>query len=223
MFECFFKYPQRCNQFPSRKSARFVADDMITREPAQIGQALDDGFAQRLPVQIVGNDRHCPRRRLRVGARETQKHSHARDSASPNLLVCLAPLLHLIDTGIAVNHPEIRKEVIAILDRLPKRFREGLRNVEIVVEKRPSAELLRAEGLDPRRDTLYGLYQGVPLPERSQFDLPMLPDKITIFSEPLLEDFPDHEELRSEIRLTVLHEIAHYFGINEAEIADLGY
>jgi predicted Zn-dependent protease with MMP-like domain len=122
-----------------------------------------------------------------------------------------------------VNHPEIRKEVIAILDRLPKRFREGLRNVEIVVEKRPSAELLRAEGLDPRRDTLYGLYQGVPLPERSQFDLPMLPDKITIFSEPLLEDFPDYEELRSEIRLTVLHEIAHYFGINEAEIADLGY
>ena len=122
-----------------------------------------------------------------------------------------------------MNHQEIRKEVIAILDRLPKRFREGLRNIEIVVEKRPSAELLRAEGLDPHGDTLYGLYQGVPLPERSQFDLPMLPDKITIFSEPLLEDFPDQEELRSEIRLTVLHEIAHYFGINEAEIADLGY
>jgi predicted Zn-dependent protease with MMP-like domain len=122
-----------------------------------------------------------------------------------------------------VNHHQIRKEVIAVLDRLPKRFRDGLRNIEVVVEKRPSAELLRAEGLDPRRDTLYGIYQGVPLPERSQFDMPMLPDKITIFSEPLLEDFPDPEELRAEIRLTVLHEIAHYFGMDEDEIEDLGY
>lgn len=122
-----------------------------------------------------------------------------------------------------MNHQEIRKEVVAILDRLPKRFRDGLRNIEVVVEKRPSAELLRAEGLDPRRDTLYGLYQGVPLPERSQFDPPMLPDKITIFSEPLLQDFPDPEELRSELRLTVLHEIAHYFGMDEDEIDNLGY
>ena len=124
---------------------------------------------------------------------------------------------------LAVNHQQIRKEVIAVLDRLPKRYRDGLRNIEIVVEKRPSAELLRTEGLDPDHDTLYGLYQGVPLPERSEFDLPILPDKITIFSEPLLQDFPDPEELRSEIRLTVLHEIAHYFGMDEDAIDDLGY
>jgi predicted Zn-dependent protease with MMP-like domain len=122
-----------------------------------------------------------------------------------------------------LTHQEIRKEVIRVLDRLPKRFRDGLRNIEIVVEKRPSAELLRSEGLDPRHDTLYGLYQGVPLSERSEFDLPMLPDKITIFSEPLLEDFPNPEQLRAEIRLTVLHEIAHYFGMDEDEIGNLGY
>lgn len=122
-----------------------------------------------------------------------------------------------------MTHQEIRKEVGRILDRLPKRFRDGLRNVEIVVEKRPSAELLHAEGLDPRHDTLYGLYQGIPLPDRSSFDLPILPDKITIFSEPLLEDFPDLAELREQIRLTVLHEIAHYFGMDEDAIEDLGY
>jgi predicted Zn-dependent protease with MMP-like domain len=122
-----------------------------------------------------------------------------------------------------LTHQEIRKEVARILDRLPKRFRDGLRNLEIVVEKRPSAELLRAEGLDPRRDTLCGLYQGIPLPDRSSFDLPILPDKITVFSEPLLEDFPDPEELREQIRLTVLHEIAHYFGMDEDAIEDLGY
>lgn len=110
-----------------------------------------------------------------------------------------------------------------MLDRLPKRFRDGIRNLEIIVEKRPSDILLRAEGLDPRHDTLYGLYQGVPLPERSQFDPPILPDTITIFAEPLVEDFPDPEVLREQIRVTVLHEIAHYFGMDEDEIEDLGY
>ena len=110
-----------------------------------------------------------------------------------------------------------------VLDRLPRRFREQLRNVEFVVEERPSIELLRSEGLDPRCDTLYGIYQGVPLPERSLLDPPVIPDTITIFAEPLLEDFPDPDELREEIRVTVLHEIAHYFGMDEEEVEDLGY
>ena len=122
-----------------------------------------------------------------------------------------------------MDYREIKKEVGRVIDRLPRSFRERLLNVEFVVEERPSIELLRAEGLDPRHDTLYGIYQGVPLPDRSSLDPPLLPDKITIFAEPLLEDFPDPEELREEIRLTVLHEIAHYFGMDEEEIEDLGY
>jgi len=122
-----------------------------------------------------------------------------------------------------LNQQDIRKEVVRIVDKLPRRFREQLRNVEFVVESRPSADLLRAEGLDPRHDSLYGIYQGVPLPERSSLDPPLLPDKITIFAEPLLEDFSDPDELLDEIRLTVIHEIAHYFGMDEDEIGDLGY
>ncbi|MGH7853993.1 MAG: metallopeptidase family protein [Candidatus Binatia bacterium] len=122
-----------------------------------------------------------------------------------------------------MNHDQIRKEVAGIVDRLPRRFREQLRNVEFVVEERPSIVLLRAEGLDPRCDTLYGIYQGVPLSDRSSLDPPLLPDKITIFAEPLMQDFPDPEELREEIRVTVLHEIAHYFGMDEEEVEDLGY
>lgn len=110
-----------------------------------------------------------------------------------------------------------------MVEKLPKEFREQLRNVEFIVEKRPSKELMRAEGLDPQLDTLYGIYEGVPLPERSALDPPLLPDKITIFAEPLLEDFPDPEELREEIRLTVLHEIAHYFGMDDDEIENLDY
>ncbi|MGE5305576.1 MAG: metallopeptidase family protein [Alphaproteobacteria bacterium] len=123
----------------------------------------------------------------------------------------------------ALNPNEIRKEVARVLDRLPKQFRKHLSNIEIVVEDRPGKKLLLDEGLDPRRDTLYGLYQGVPLPDRSEFYPPILPDKITIFSEPLLRDFADPEELREQIRVTVLHEIAHFFGMDEEEIDKLGY
>ena len=122
-----------------------------------------------------------------------------------------------------MNHQGIRKEVARLVDRLPRQFREQLRNIEFVVEDRPARELLLAEELDPETETIYGLYQGIPLPERSSLDPPLLPDKITIFAGPLLEDFPDLEELREEIRLTVLHEIAHYFGMDEEEIEDLGY
>ena len=122
-----------------------------------------------------------------------------------------------------MDKKDFRKAVAQVLDRLPKQFREQLQNLEIVIEARPSPELLREEDLDSRHDTLYGIYQGVPLPERSMLDPPLLPDKITIFSQPLLEDFPDPEDLREQIRLTVLHEIAHYFGMDEDEIEDLGY
>ncbi len=122
-----------------------------------------------------------------------------------------------------MDHNEIRKEVARVMDQIPVPFRRRLQNVEIVVEKRPAKSLLLAEGLDPRHDTLYGIYQGVPLTDRSEFSLPILPDKITIFSQPLIEDFPDPGELRAQIRLTVLHEIAHYFGMEEDEIDKLGY
>ena len=117
--------------------------------------------------------------------------------------------------------PDLRPRLL--FQQFLRRFRDQLHNLEIVVEEQPSEELLRSEGLDPRCDTLYGIYEGIPLPERSHLDPPLLPDKITIFAEALLEDFPDPQELRDEIRLTVIHEIAHYFGMDDDEIEDLGY
>jgi predicted Zn-dependent protease with MMP-like domain len=122
-----------------------------------------------------------------------------------------------------VDKNEIRKEVARVLDKLPKQFRKQLHNIEVVIEERPGEELFLDAGLDPEYDTLYGLYQGVPLPDRSSLYPPILPDKITIFSEPLLRDFPDPDELREQIRITVLHEIAHYFGFDDDEIDKLGY
>jgi predicted Zn-dependent protease with MMP-like domain len=122
-----------------------------------------------------------------------------------------------------VDKNEIRIEVARVLDKLPRQFRKRLHNVEIVVEERPDEDLLLEAGLDPRHDTLYGLYQGVPLSERSSVYPPILPDKITIFSEPLRRDFPDPDDLREQIRTTLLHEIAHYFGFDDDEIDKLGY
>jgi predicted Zn-dependent protease with MMP-like domain len=124
---------------------------------------------------------------------------------------------------LPVDNDEIRKEVARILDQLPRQFRKRLHNLEVVIEERPDEELLLEAGLDPHYDTLYGLYQGIPLPERSSMYPPILPDKITIFSEPLLRDFPDSDDLREQLRTTVLHEIAHYFGFDDDEIDKLGY
>jgi len=118
---------------------------------------------------------------------------------------------------------ELREEATRALKELPKEFRERLQNVEIVVEKRPGKSKLKDLGLDPDRDVLYGLYEGTPLVERSLLNPPLLPDKITLFFEPLMRDFPDPAELRNQIRLTLLHEIAHYFGIDESKIRKLGY
>jgi predicted Zn-dependent protease with MMP-like domain len=122
-----------------------------------------------------------------------------------------------------MDHREIEQEISRILGRLPAQYRRRLANVAIVIEKKPRLSQLRSMGLDPKRDALYGLYEGIPLSERSAFDLPLLPDKITIFSEPLVRDFPDPAEFREQLRLTLLHEIAHYFGMDEEEIEDLGY
>jgi predicted Zn-dependent protease with MMP-like domain len=124
---------------------------------------------------------------------------------------------------LALNAKEISEEAARVLDELPEEFRERLNNIEIVVQKRPSKHQLTEMDLDSHEEVLYGLYEGVPLPDRSAFDPPILPDKITLFSESLLTDFPDVGELREQIRLTVIHEIAHYFGMNDDEIEKLGY
>ncbi|HUD00499.1 MAG TPA: metallopeptidase family protein [Candidatus Polarisedimenticolaceae bacterium] len=122
-----------------------------------------------------------------------------------------------------MNDKELREEAARVLDELPEEFREQLHNIEIVVQKRPNKHQLAEMNLDSHEEVLYGLYEGVPLPDRSAFDPPLLPDKITLFSEPLLSDFPSLDDLREQIRLTVIHEIAHYFGMDDDEIEKLGY
>ena len=102
-------------------------------------------------------------------------------------------------------------EVGAALDLLPPEFAAALENVAVVVEDE------NAEDPD-----LFGLFEGVPRPERGDA-VGLLPDKITIYRLPLEESFPEADELREEIRVTVLHELGHYFGLDEDRIAELGY
>jgi predicted Zn-dependent protease with MMP-like domain len=102
-------------------------------------------------------------------------------------------------------------QVRAALDELPPHIAKALRNVAVVVEDE-----------NPEDRDLLGLYHGVPLPERGDM-AGALPDKISIYRIPLEESFPDPEELREEIRITVLHELAHHFGLDEDRIAELGY
>jgi predicted Zn-dependent protease with MMP-like domain len=88
------------------------------------------------------------------------------------------------------------------LDELPPQIARALENVAVVVEEQ-----------DPEDPDLFGLWQSHPY----------MPDKITIFRRPLTEAFPDAPELEKEIRITVLHELAHYFGIDEDRLDELGY
>jgi len=103
-------------------------------------------------------------------------------------------------------------EVVArALRSLPRELQAAVRNIEIAVEDEHPA--------DP---DLFGLYEGVPLPDRGDWAGTM-PDRIRIFRRPLVESFPDERDLEEEIRITVLHELGHYFGLDEDELDNLGY
>ena len=106
------------------------------------------------------------------------------------------------------------------LDAIPEPFARALDEVAIVIEDEPSREQRRESGLGPN-DDLYGLYEGVPRTEYAA-DWAFVPNKITLFSAALLEDFPDPAELEREVWITVIHELAHHLGIPEERLAELG-
>lgn len=101
--------------------------------------------------------------------------------------------------------------VKAALDSLPADIASALDNIVVVIEDE-----------HPDDPDLFGLYEGIPLPERGDM-AGELPDRITVFRIPLEEEFPDPADLEREIRITVLHEIGHYFGLDEDRLTQLGY
>lgn len=110
------------------------------------------------------------------------------------------------------------------LDGLPVEFLDNLENVQINVEEWPTAEDLEEAGLSRRdRYSLLGLYHGVPNTERGAFYV-ALPDRISIYKGPI-EAYagPDPEAIKDQVRRTVIHELAHYYGISDARLDELGW
>jgi predicted Zn-dependent protease with MMP-like domain len=119
-----------------------------------------------------------------------------------------------------MTRPEFEAAVARALKTIPKRFRDAMANIVIVVEDEPSEDLLEELEVEPD-DTLFGLYQGTPLPERSWGHGNTLPDSVLIFQGPHERDAEDAEDLVALIGETLIHEIGHYFGLSEEEIEDI--
>ena len=120
-----------------------------------------------------------------------------------------------------MTRAQFQKLVQEAVMLIPKRFRREMKNLALVVEDTPSPELLADMEIEPP-DSLYGLYQGVPLPERTWAFGNSLPDRITIFQQPIEEDCEgDEDEARAVIGETLIHEVGHYFGMSEEEIEEI--
>jgi predicted Zn-dependent protease with MMP-like domain len=117
-------------------------------------------------------------------------------------------------------HVGFERLVQQALAAIPSPFRESLAEVAIVIDDEPTRDQLRENNLDPD-DTLYGLYEGVPRTEYGA-DWVAAPNRITLFRLPLEEDFPDPDDLADEVRITVIHELAHHIGIDDARLGELG-
>jgi predicted Zn-dependent protease with MMP-like domain len=125
------------------------------------------------------------------------------------------------DRAMHLSDHAFRRLVDEALDQVPEELRIYLKGVPVVIEGWPPDELLDALGV-PEDGTLYGLYSGRPITEGPPGS-GELPPRITIFQAPLLEDCESEAELRDEVTITVLHEIAHHFGIGEARLKELGW
>ncbi len=111
------------------------------------------------------------------------------------------------------------RELIAeALDELPPEFRRWMENVEVVAEESPPPELQgKARGL------ILGLYQGVPRSRRSVMALPAMPDLISIYKRNIEKVCSDEKQIREQVRITVMHEIGHHFGLDEDALRRSGY
>ena len=121
-----------------------------------------------------------------------------------------------------LSNKEFDRIVQQAIGRIPEEIRRHLDNILITVQKRPDPTMLEEMGYPPD-EPLLGLYWGVPLNERSVADPPLYPDTIYIFKEPLEEMCETQEELEEEIEITVVHEVAHFLGMSEERLAELGY
>lgn len=119
-----------------------------------------------------------------------------------------------------MRREEFERLVAEALDGLPEEFQRRLDNVDLVVAADPTMVQRERAGIGPHQ-TLFGLYEGVPLTRRDRGYHLVLPDKITIFQRPMEAVCRTNEEIRNLVRKTVMHEIAHHFGIGDERLREL--
>jgi predicted Zn-dependent protease with MMP-like domain len=119
-----------------------------------------------------------------------------------------------------MTHDEFEDLVESALKTLPRSFRTKLRNIAVVVEDWADEEALRDMGIEPP-DTLYGLYRGIDLTRRDSAYGNVMPDTIHIYQGPIEEDCADPEEMADLVRDVVVHEIGHYFGLDDETMEDI--
>jgi predicted Zn-dependent protease with MMP-like domain len=120
-----------------------------------------------------------------------------------------------------VDRRKFERLVDQAIRELPEEFREKLENVVVIVEDHPSDEILERMEIPPG-DTLFGLYEGTPLTDRGALS-PLHPDRIWIFQAPIENECDTEDDIREEIKTTIVHEIGHYFGLDDDYLEDLGY
>jgi len=118
-----------------------------------------------------------------------------------------------------MDRPSFEKLVQNSLRRLPRRFKQKIKNITVEVEDAPSREILRDMGIE--QGTLFGLYQGVPLTEREWNFGNVLPDRIVIYQRPIEEEAQSPEEIEEIVLETVIHEVGHYFGFSDDEMYEI--
>jgi predicted Zn-dependent protease with MMP-like domain len=119
-----------------------------------------------------------------------------------------------------MTRDRFRRLVADAVASIPHEFRQRLQNVAIVVEDEPPAEILADMGIEPP-DTLFGLYQGVPLTERRWDHGNTLPDRISLYQFPIEDVCETDDDVVTEIGETLIHEVGHFFGLSEEEIEEI--
>jgi predicted Zn-dependent protease with MMP-like domain len=121
-----------------------------------------------------------------------------------------------------LSQKEFDRIVKRAIGRISPEIRQHLKNVVISVRERPTRKMLREMGLQPD-ELLLGVYRGVSLIRRSVTSPPLFPDTIILFQEPLEETCQTKEKLEKQIEITMVHEVAHFVGISEERLEELGY
>ena len=119
-----------------------------------------------------------------------------------------------------LTREEFTRLVEEALTEIPKRFRDEMKNVAVVVEDEPPPHVLEEMEIEPG-GSLFGLYQGIPLPQRGWAHGNTLPDRISIYQKPIEEECEDREDIIVCVAETVIHEFGHYFGLSEEEIEEI--